>query len=458
MDELIKSDNAIFFEKGEEILFFHPVDLSVVWSSDHEIIKFFNDCDGIKRKSTLIEKFGDKYDEFFHVLYENGFIKYVGEEDQPSQLSVQSSNYVLPVTKMYLLVSQKCNFSCKYCYAGGDYGESGLMNIETAKKSIDYFLTKYIGRRYELTLFGGEPLLNKGVVKESIEYASMRANELNRHLDILIATNGSVLDENLIALFKEYKVSVQISIDGFKENQNFLRPFNNGKGSFDIVFKNLQELLNQNIPTGISATVTKYNVSDLVQFYLYIKDMKLDSISFVLFSCLGQRKVSPENMAPDLIEFSNKLNEIANLYIQDWLKDIKPDVFPLKAMLDSVRYGGRKRFCGAGSASVFVNIKGNTYPCAYLVGSSPWNTGNVKNDNYQNDHTSNEISKKLDSRTVDDLNRCVKCPWRYICGGGCAICTPIGNLVENSPYARNAWCIVHEKVIPELLWNLAYNT
>jgi len=455
MRKLIKTTGTKVWQKNDEVLIFNGNCLSLIWTNDPDVKYFLQSCDMEQHTYSLKLKFKRKYEELFHLLYTNGFIKYTDEPEPISPLlSNEAYRDIKPVAKMYLLISQICNFSCKYCYAGGDYGNPGLMRLSTAKKAIDYFLTQMTGRRYELTLFGGEPLLNKHVMEKSIKYASTKAKALGKELTILVATNGSISSNNIIRIFTEYNVQVQISLDGFKEQQDYLRPFNSGNGSFDIVFENLKRLLEHKIPVGISTTVTKYNVDDIVRFYKNIREFPINSLSLVLFSCLGQQRIPPENMAPDIKKFSEALINISKLYLNDWKKGLKPDVFPLKAIFDSVRYGGRKRFCGAGMSSVFVDINGDTYPCAYLVSADNWKTGNVMS-NSRNGHVTSSISKTLSLRTVEDLNRCRDCLWKYICGGGCAICSPIGTLIENNDYERSVWCKIFNEIMPEILWEFA---
>ena len=59
-----------------------------------------------------------------------------------------------------MLITNRCNFNCTYCFA--DHGSYGInldnMSIEIARKTIDYFFKKY-DKIYALSFFGGEPLI-----------------------------------------------------------------------------------------------------------------------------------------------------------------------------------------------------------------------------------------------------------------------------------------------------------
>ena len=75
-----------------------------------------------------------------------------------------------PIKAMCLHISHDCNLRCDYCFAGtGDFGTGHRMEmpLEVGKKAIDFLIEKSEGRRnLELDFFGGEPLMNFGVVEE----------------------------------------------------------------------------------------------------------------------------------------------------------------------------------------------------------------------------------------------------------------------------------------------------
>ena len=73
--------------------------------------------------------------------------------------------------RLNLIVAQKCNCRCRYCYAGdGSYGAEGFMSRETAKKAIDSAFDGF-ELVQNIQFFGGEPLLAPELIEESIVYA-----------------------------------------------------------------------------------------------------------------------------------------------------------------------------------------------------------------------------------------------------------------------------------------------
>jgi len=101
----------------------------------------------------------------------------------------------------------KCNLSCRYCYQTAQRSAGNIYNtydIEIIKQSI---LKK---RKVEkFVLFGGEPLL---VPKQDIE--KLWSWGFEKFGINSIQSNGTLIDDEFIEMFKKYNVKPGISIDG----------------------------------------------------------------------------------------------------------------------------------------------------------------------------------------------------------------------------------------------------
>jgi len=90
--------------------------------------------------------------------------------------------------KGVLIPSYNCNYLCECCYAKSELNKNREMQIDEAKKSIDFMSELGINT---FTILGGEPLLYKGI-NEIIEYSS------NSNIGTWIVTNGAKLvDSNI---------------------------------------------------------------------------------------------------------------------------------------------------------------------------------------------------------------------------------------------------------------------
>lgn len=111
------------------------------------------------------------------------------------------------MTVEWMPVGQRCNLKCGYCYENPlrDAGNEGSQQYDvdkmieaTEKSGADHF-----------TLFGGEPLLVPLADLERIFRYGYERFKFNN-----IQSNGSLITDAHIALFRQYNVSVGISMDG----------------------------------------------------------------------------------------------------------------------------------------------------------------------------------------------------------------------------------------------------
>jgi uncharacterized protein len=99
----------------------------------------------------------------------------------------------------------RCNIRCRYCYQNPqrDAGNFGVKyDLEAMKLAVEK-------EGVPFGLFGGEPLLVPEEHLEELWSLGFRLFGWNR-----IQTNGTLLNSNHVRLFKRYRVSVGISVDG----------------------------------------------------------------------------------------------------------------------------------------------------------------------------------------------------------------------------------------------------
>jgi uncharacterized protein len=99
----------------------------------------------------------------------------------------------------------KCNIQCRYCYQEPqrDAGNASMMyDLPKLKKAVEE-----AGRAF--TLFGGEPLLAPiPVLRELLEIG------LRKYGGTDMQTNGTLIKDAHIELFREFRVAVGVSVDG----------------------------------------------------------------------------------------------------------------------------------------------------------------------------------------------------------------------------------------------------
>ena len=118
----------------------------------------------------------DQVDEAWAELLElqkNGLL--FTDDDYIDPAAAELMKQDAPIKALCLHVSHDCNLRCQYCFAStGDFGTGRrmTMDVETAKKAIDFVIARSGSRRnIEVDFFGGEPLMAMETVKATVEYA-----------------------------------------------------------------------------------------------------------------------------------------------------------------------------------------------------------------------------------------------------------------------------------------------
>lgn len=147
---------------------------------------------------------------------------------------------------LVLGLTERCNLDCSYCcYSGRFEGQrthgNRVMSLETAKKAIRQLLDQQPARkgRSPITFYGGEPLLEFDLLRQCVEFAEQDAAERGKQVRFSITTNGTLMNDEVVDFLVEHDFLVLVSLDGCREAHDRYRVFPNGKGSFDLVLRNL---------------------------------------------------------------------------------------------------------------------------------------------------------------------------------------------------------------------------
>ncbi|MCB2406351.1 radical SAM/SPASM domain-containing protein [Hymenobacter lucidus] len=316
-----------------------------------------------------------------------------------------------------LAVAQKCNMGCSYCYANqGDFGGAVKnMSLETALQSIDLLLADCpVGGKAQLTFLGGEPLINRPVLRAATLYAATKAREKQIRLGFSITTNGTLLTEADAVFFEEYGFSVTISLDGKQEQHDQLRPMKGGRGSYAVIMEKIKPLLARQRQMQVAArvTVTPTNV-DLAETLDEFIGLGFHSVGFspLLNSSSGTGEMSAE----DLESMLQAMIECGLNFEQKSLAGVRYPFLNMVNALKEVAKGTHRPYpCGAGAGYMGVSADGELAACHRFVNEPAGAMGNL---NTGVDHE--RQNSWLAARHVHTQEPCNQCWARYLCGGGC---------------------------------------
>jgi uncharacterized protein len=176
-------------------------------------------------------------------------------------------------TAITLFLTTACNLRCTYCYAAAGDAPARFMNLDIAKRGIDYVAANAHRKgtpEIEITYHGGgEPTVHWKVMTESLEYARQVASGLGLAVKAYSATNG-VLNDRQIDWIVENLAGLSISFDGLPSAHDRNRLTVLGQGSSGQVERTLRRLDAAGFRYGIRVTVTADQIAKLSDSICYI--------------------------------------------------------------------------------------------------------------------------------------------------------------------------------------------
>lgn len=322
------------------------------------------------------------------------------------------------VKALCLHIAHDCNLACQYCFAeeGEYHGRRALMSFEVGKKAIDFLLLNSGNRKnLEIDFFGGEPLMNWEVVKQIVEYGRSKEKEYNKNFRFTMTTNGVLLNDEIMEFCNKEMSNVVLSLDGRKEVNDKMRPFRNGKGSYELIVPKFQKFakLRENKDYYIRGTFTRENM-DFAKDVLEFADLGFKSMSIepVVAQAEEYYAIREEDIPQILEEYDN----LAVEYIKRRKEGRGFNFFHFNIDLQQGPcVAKRLAGCGSGTEYLAVTPWGDFYPCHQFVGQDDYLLGNV-DEGLLNTKVRDEF--KLCNVYAKD--KCQDCFARFYCSGGCA--------------------------------------
>ena len=290
------------------------------------------------------------------------------------------------------------------------------MSFEVGRKALD-FLVANSGNRVnlEVDFFGGEPLMNWDVVKQLVVYGRSLEKEHHKRFRFTLTTNGVLLNDEIAEFLNREMSNVVLSLDGRKEVNDRMRPFRNGKGSYDLIVPKFQKLAESRNQTNyyIRGTFTRNNL-DFSEDVKHFADLGFQQIS--IEPVVGPEEDPYAIQKEDLPQIFEEYDKLALEYIK---RKKEGNGFQFFHFMIDLNQGPcvykRLSGCGSGTEYLAVTPWGDFYPCHQFVGDETFLMGNV-NDGI----VRKEIGEQFGFCNVYTKEKCRNCFARFYCSGGCA--------------------------------------
>lgn len=183
-----------------------------------------------------------------------------------------------------LAITNRCNFSCPYCYNEKTEDELDLMFLKEFSRKIDKLGC------LEITIGGGEPLVHP----ELLEFCKWTWE--NTKLGINITTNGSLLTKKIVDGLKPYISSIRVSLN--KVNNEITR---------NIEYANTQ------LNLGLNCIFFPNAPNDLIEIIEYAIKNKIKNILIIPLHEKGKFLLESKDwkLLKEIIEKYKTLIEIA---------------------------------------------------------------------------------------------------------------------------------------------------
>jgi uncharacterized protein len=171
----------------------------------------------------------------------------------------------------------QCNLDCAYCF----FLSKEMLYPDSRFRMADELLETYLRQLIEahhqapevtIAWQGGEPtLMGLDFFRRTVEIAQRHLRP-GQKAAYTIQTNGTRLDEEWAAFFREHDFLVGISIDGPRDLHDAYRVDKGGKGSFDRVIRGLGFLRDAGVEWNALTTVHAANGEHGREVYCFLRD------------------------------------------------------------------------------------------------------------------------------------------------------------------------------------------
>ena len=315
----------------------------------------------------------------------------------PKKLSILSFKELIhklnhELYQLTLGVTEKCNLNCYYCVYSEKFGmyrkhSKRNMSYMTALKAVEFYLNRFNSKKFPIiTFYGGEPLINFALIEKIVKY--IKNNFKFQKIYFGITTNGTLLNENIINFLIKNGFNIKISLDGPQEIHDRYRIFRKGKGTFDIIIKNLEKIRKFSeeylySKVGFNVVITpSSNLEKLEEFFEkfpFIRKHNKLKCSYVV-----THESSLTFPIDEIQKFRVMINRIREKYISNIIHNDKPTILSQALFEKSLLYLYKRRLfkkfsnehppngiCIPGVRNLYVDCDGRFYICEKMEDFEP---------------------------------------------------------------------------------------
>ncbi|MBI4243791.1 MAG: radical SAM protein [Planctomycetes bacterium] len=343
------------------------------------------------------------------------------------------------ISSISLTLLHGCNMGCGYCCVGtnGSYNKPfQKMTSQVALRAVDYLLEHTTSKWLSVGFFGGEPLINWAVIKDTLRHTDKFPD---KNWIFTLATNGTLITEEIAKILSEYNVMSYIPIDGPPSLHNKQRPFANGHSTYDIIVRNLDAMRKYGARFHLKAVYMENSPVQYNEMQEHLKKLAGDLSSFSIAFDQTKFHESTQHKAKYLeTEVSNARDDCENI--------IAGKNARLKSKLNTVvanlllGVNGHPNMCSAGWKHIQISPDGEIYTCHIAEYADKFKIGSIFNG-------FNDQFEPTKQKFLAPLKACKTC-WAYdLCSKECNIMRT--RMTELNPQydADTVYCSSSQEII-----------
>ena len=288
-------------------------------------------------------------------------------------------------------ITKKCNWKCDFCYA--ECNNDDILSTNDMKKIIDDLHNYGV---IDLTFTGGEPLLRKEAF-DIFNYAKEKGFALTLY------TNGSLINESNIDLIKKMFGSVEVSLHSY-----------NYEIHDNIVKKTVSAiklLKKHKVNVCVKCVLTRFELPNILLFKKFVeKDLEAE---FNVDIDISNTYSGSDN--------GKNKNELTKDQLMI-LKTQMPLYYYGFDVNDFIKKGGKfPGKCRAGDEILFIDAKGDLYPCIQFKKNGVNHIDNINwiesllDKNIADIVNNNILFKKIRELKREDFVICNNCEYNMLC-------------------------------------------
>ncbi len=303
-----------------------------------------------------------------------------------------------------VLTTYRCNMECSYCYESGVKEDKDTVLNEKISDSMITWLNAYSTMKKVNDIFvdfyGGEPLLNK----KMMIYFMKKAAQESQHYRFSSVTNGTLLTKETVKELKPLGFTAsQVTLDGPELLHDDRRRMKSGKGTFDVIFNNILNVVDD-IGIGLSINTDRQNYEAIPEFLDFLASYGLADKIVLAFNIVQPAVKEQEHCKKHIFNAGEVSESQFMVY-----KAAVDKGFNIQHRIVSGVCRSQHEF------SVVFDPVGDIYPCPATVGIDKFYSGNVT-------QPLNEFYRRWSQHIGSEpwnTEECLDCKYLPICLGGC---------------------------------------